>query len=66
MLQAHGKFSFGGNTCCGNSTSVTIISVAYNPGLGVVETVEQLEFLRKNGCKVFQGHLFGKTFPRRI
>jgi diguanylate cyclase (GGDEF)-like protein/PAS domain S-box-containing protein len=46
----------------------TIISMAHNLGLEVVaegvETVEQLEFLRKNGCKVFQGHLFGKAISK--
>ncbi len=43
----------------------TIISMAHNLGLEViaegVERIEQLEFLRKNGCKVFQGHLFGQA-----
>jgi EAL domain-containing protein (putative c-di-GMP-specific phosphodiesterase class I) len=43
----------------------TIINMAHNLGLEVVaegvETIEQLEFLRKSGCKVFQGHLFGKA-----
>ncbi|MDP1524090.1 MAG: EAL domain-containing protein [Methylotenera sp.] len=42
----------------------TIISMAHNLGLEViaegVETVAQLEFLRKSGCKAFQGHLFSK------
>lgn len=43
----------------------TIISMAHNLGLDViaegVERIEQLEFLRKSGCKAFQGHLFGKA-----
>lgn len=43
----------------------TIISMAHNLGLEViaegVETIAQLEFLRKSGCKAFQGHLFGKA-----
>ncbi|MDP1766385.1 MAG: EAL domain-containing protein, partial [Methylotenera sp.] len=46
----------------------TIISMAHNLGLEViaegVETVEQLEFLRKNGCKAFQGHLFSKPISQ--
>lgn len=43
----------------------TIISMAHNLGLEViaegVENIEQLEFLRKSGCKTFQGHLFGRA-----
>jgi diguanylate cyclase (GGDEF)-like protein/PAS domain S-box-containing protein len=46
----------------------TIISMAHNLGLEViaegVETIEQLEFLRRNGCKAFQGHLFGKPISK--
>ena len=46
----------------------TIINMAHNLGLEVVaegvETIEQLEFLRKSGCKVFQGHLFGKAITQ--
>lgn len=46
----------------------TIISMAHNLGLEViaegVETVEQLEFLRKSGCKAFQGHLFSKPISQ--
>jgi EAL domain-containing protein (putative c-di-GMP-specific phosphodiesterase class I) len=47
----------------------TIISMAHNLDLEViaegVETIEQLEFLRKNGCKAFQGHLFGKAISQK-
>jgi diguanylate cyclase (GGDEF)-like protein len=47
----------------------TIISMAHNLSLEViaegVETIEQLEFLRKNGCKAFQGHLFGKAISQK-
>ena len=46
----------------------TIISMAHNLALDViaegVETIEQLEFLRKSGCKAFQGHLFGKPISQ--
>ena len=46
----------------------TIISMANNLGLEViaegVETAAQLEFLSKNGCKVFQGFLFSKALSQ--
>ncbi len=42
----------------------TIIGMAHNLNLEVVaegvETPEQLEFLRKHKCKIFQGYLFGR------
>lgn len=43
----------------------TIVSMALNLDLDViaegVETIEQLEFLRKCGCTTYQGYLFGKA-----
>ena len=45
----------------------TIIDMAHNFGLNViaegVETEAHLNFLKKNGCKAFQGYLFGKPVP---
>lgn len=45
----------------------TIIDMAQNFGLNViaegVETEGQLDFLKKNGCMVFQGYLFSKPVP---
>lgn len=45
----------------------TIISMAQNFGLNViaegVETVEQFDFLQKNGCMAYQGYLFSKPVP---
>lgn len=45
----------------------TIIGMAENLGMNViaegVETQEQYEFLRENGCTLFQGYLFGKPLP---
>ncbi len=45
----------------------TIIGMANNLGIDViaegVETQEQHDFLRKNGCSFFQGYLFGKPMP---
>lgn len=45
----------------------TIINLAHNFHLNIiaegVETEYQLAFLKENGCKVFQGYLFGKPLP---
>lgn len=45
----------------------TIITLATRMGLEViaegVETPAQLEFLRRHGCRIFQGYLFGKPMP---
>ena len=44
-----------------------IIAMARNFGMRVigegVETREQMEFLRGNGCDIAQGYLFGKPAP---
>ena len=44
-----------------------IVSMANSLGLEVVaegvETPEQMEFLRENGCKISQGFYFGKAVP---
>ena len=45
----------------------TIIALAENLGLEVisegVETQEQLDFLRRHGCRHMQGYFFGKPMP---
>jgi EAL domain-containing protein (putative c-di-GMP-specific phosphodiesterase class I) len=45
----------------------TIIAMAQSMYLGViaegVETPEQLELLLNNGCRRYQGYLFGKPMP---
>ncbi len=45
----------------------TIIAMTETLGLGViaegVETETQLEFLKRNGCPLFQGYLFGRPVP---
>jgi EAL domain-containing protein (putative c-di-GMP-specific phosphodiesterase class I) len=52
------------------SIVTTIIAMAQGLNLDViaegVETVEQLEFLEKSGCKHFQGYLFSKPVPLEI
>jgi len=44
-----------------------IIMMANNLGIEViaegVETEHQLDFLRLNGCYLYQGYLFGKPVP---
>ncbi len=44
-----------------------IVSMAKSLGLAIVaegvETTEQMEFLRQNGCKVSQGFFFGRAVP---
>ncbi len=45
----------------------TILGMAENLGLEAiaegVETEEQLDFLRRNGCVYYQGYLFGRPIP---
>ncbi|MDA8328531.1 MAG: PAS domain S-box protein [Betaproteobacteria bacterium] len=45
----------------------TIIGMANNLGLNViaegVETEQQRDFLERNGCRAYQGYLFGKPVP---
>ncbi|HUX63695.1 EAL domain-containing protein [Sulfuricella sp.] len=45
----------------------TIIGMAKNLGLGIiaegVETEQQRDFLKHNGCHAYQGYLFGKPVP---
>jgi EAL domain-containing protein (putative c-di-GMP-specific phosphodiesterase class I) len=44
-----------------------VISMCHHLGLNViaegVENQEQKVFLEKNGCRAFQGYLFGKPMP---
>ena len=44
-----------------------IVSMAHSLGLAIVaegvETTEQMEFLRENGCTVSQGFFFGRAVP---
>jgi diguanylate cyclase (GGDEF)-like protein len=44
-----------------------IISMAHSLGLAIVaegvETAEQMQFLRDNGCKLSQGYFFGQAVP---
>ena len=48
----------------------TILALAQSLDLQVVaegvETQGQLEFLKRNGCKAFQGYLFGRPAPVRV
>ncbi|MGR9052140.1 MAG: EAL domain-containing protein, partial [Gammaproteobacteria bacterium] len=45
----------------------TILTLGQTLGMKVVaegvESFEQLEYLRNNGCLYFQGYLFGKPMP---
>lgn len=45
----------------------SIISLAGNPNLDVtaegVETAEQCDFLKENGCDIIQGYYFSKPLP---
>ena len=47
--------------------AISILTLAQALALGVVaegvETEGQMQFLLKNGCKAFQGYLFGKPVP---
>lgn len=48
----------------------TIIGMANNLGLNViaegVETEQQRDFLERNGCRAYQGYLFGKPVPIEV
>jgi EAL domain-containing protein (putative c-di-GMP-specific phosphodiesterase class I) len=47
--------------------TATIIAMAHHLGFKVlaegVETVEQLAFLREQGCDMYQGYLYSKAIP---
>ena len=55
------------STDVGRSLTGAIISMAHDLGLGVVaegvETREQAEFLREQGCDELQGYLFSPAVP---
>jgi diguanylate cyclase (GGDEF)-like protein/PAS domain S-box-containing protein len=64
--------SFVGDLGNGDDASIvhTIISMSRSLGLKVVaegvETVDQLEFLRRNGCDLAQGYLLGRPQPDEL
>jgi len=49
------------------SIATAIVGLGHNLGLEIiaegVETPEQLEFMRNNGCDIIQGYIFGRPIP---